>query len=129
MRVSVALLISLDVCVGSTLYKSGWQHLWTELTVDKYNHFFNTSIAVPTIESRGGSDSIAKFQYNIKLDIKAYPTFDGELTSWLKFKRSVLALAATHGLFEILDEDYEVPTQPGKDKDLFDAKNTFICSI
>ena len=43
------------------------------------------------------SNAAEKFHTNIKLDVKQYPTFGGELAQWLKFKHNVLALAATHG--------------------------------
>ena len=58
-----------------------------------------------------------------------YSTFDGELANWFKFKRGVLALAATHNLLEIFDEGYSPPQNVEQDKDLFDAKNTFVYSI
>ena len=79
--------------------------------------------------SKSRSDEVAKFQSNVKLDVKLYPTFDGELANWLKFKRGVLALAATHNLLEIFDEGYSPPQNEGQDKDLFNAKNTFVYSI
>ena len=75
------------------------------------------------------SNAAAKFQANVKLDIKQYPTFDGELAHWLKFKRNVLALAATHGLMDIFDENYTIPTGKGADLDAYQAKNQFVYSI
>ena len=87
----------------------------------------------PTMDSVGSSSPksniVSCFQSNIKLDMKTYPAFDGELGNWLKFKRSVLALAATHDLLDVFDEQFVPPTNPGQAKDLFDARNTFVYSI
>ena len=51
----------------------------------------------------------SQFTANVKLDIKQYPTFNGEIGSWRKFKSNVLAIAATHGLEDVFDTKYKVP--------------------
>lgn len=97
---------------------------WTELTADNFDQFLKTSVEGTSSELYGGTDEVAKFQFSIKLDLKAYPTFDGVLTSWLRFKRSAMALVATYGLGEIFNEDFEVSTQAGRNKVLFESKKT-----
>ena len=88
---------------------------------------------VPNLGSSSGDDktasTVSKFHSSVKLDVKQYPMFDGELGHWLKFKRNVLALAATHGLLDIFSETFVVPTVKGADLDLFSAKNQFVYSI
>ena len=75
------------------------------------------------------SHAADKFHANVKLDVKQYPTFDGELSHWLKFKRNVLALAATHSLMDIFDENYIIPTGQGSNLEIYQAKNQFVYSI
>ena len=79
------------------------------------------------IEQRNGVD---KFNSSVKLDVKLYPTFDGSLGGWLKFKRGVLALASTHGLDDVFNKNFQVPAQDkGHDWDLYAAKNKFVYSM
>ena len=71
-----------------------------------------------------------RFYSNVKFDIKSYPAFDGKLENWFKFKRSVLALAATHGLENIFDDNYVPPAEnSGSDWDLYHAHNKCVYSI
>ena len=53
--------------------------------------------------------SPATFVPRVKLDVKAYPTFNGESNNWTKFKHGVLAIASTHGLDEVFEESTIVP--------------------
>ena len=75
------------------------------------------------------TNTVETFWSNVKLDIKQYPTFDGELAHWLKFKRNVLALTATHGLMDIFDKTFIIPTGKGADREVYEAKNQFVYSI
>lgn len=70
------------------------------------------------------SHAADKFHANVKLYVKQYPTFDEELSHWLKLKRNVLALAAIHGLMDIFDENYIIPTGKGTDLEVYQAKNS-----
>ena len=56
---------------------------------------------------------------NVKLDVKTYPTFNGESAQWAKFKRGVLSIASTHGLDDIFDENYIVPTKGDPNFEIF----------
>ena len=104
---------------------------WKNLDVAEFEQFLLE--VAPTMDSDSSyspkSNDVSRFQSNVKLDVKTYPAFDGELGNWLKFKRSVLALAATHNLLDVFNEQFSPPTNPGQAKDLYDAKNTFIYSI
>ena len=104
---------------------------WKNLQVSDFEQFLLE--VAPTMDSVSSStpksNVVSQFQSNVKLDVKSYPAFDGELGNWLKFKRGVLALAATHDLLDVFDEQFVPPTNPGQAKDLFDARNTFVYSI
>jgi hypothetical protein len=65
----------------------------------------------------------------VKLDVKAYPIFNGEPGNWTKFKRGVLALAATHGLDKIFDSKTVVPDPFDTSYMMYQEKNKFVYSI
>ena len=113
------------------LHKKDMSTSWKQLAKAQFDQFLLE--VAPTMDTEGGavpkSNDVARFQSNVKLDVKTYPAFDGELGNWLKFKRSVLALAATHNLLDVFNEQFIPPTNPGQAKDLYEAKNTFVYSI
>ena len=113
------------------LHKQDMSTDWQKVQVADFDQFLLE--VAPTLDSVGSSlpksNNVSRFQSNIKLDVKTYPAFDGELGNWLKFKRAVLALAATHNLLDVFNEQFLPPTNPGQAKDLFDAQNTFVYSI
>ena len=92
------------------LHKKNNQYRWLDLKPDDLQEFL-IDVAPNMSGSYQDSESNAadKFHANVKLDVKQYPTFDGELSHWLKFKRNVLALAATHRLMDIFNEDFIIP--------------------
>ena len=65
----------------------------------------------------------------VKVDIKQYPTFNGDNASWAKFKRGVLSIATTHNLDEIFDEKTVLPTPSDPTYTIFHEKNRFVYSI
>ncbi len=79
---------------------------WETLTPDDLIDF-REHIAPTLIEGGGkaAKSEAEKFKSNVKMDIKQYPTFNGEIEGWLKFKRNVLSIAATHDLEDILQSD------------------------
>ena len=113
------------------LHNKDMSTAWKQLTSEHFENFL-LEIA-PNLDSVGTSmpksNKVSRFHSNVKLDVKTYPAFDGELGNWLKFKRAVLALAATHDLLDVFNEQFIPPTNPGQAKQLFDAKNTFVYSI
>ena len=75
------------------LYQKQRNQVWINLNQDQFD-IFMSNIA-PTLSRHKDKSEINKFQSNIKLDVKLYPTFDGKIKEWLEFKRGVLSLAAT----------------------------------
>lgn len=71
----------------------------------------------------------APFASNVKLDVKQYPVFNGEIANWSKFKRGVLALAATHNLDDVFDIGFTVPSPNSTAYSVFQEKNKFVYSI
>ena len=69
------------------------------------------------------------FLTNVKLDIKQYPIFNGDVGTWSKFKRGVLSIASTHNLDEIFKENTIVPTPSDPNYTMFQSKNKFVYSI
>ena len=83
-----------------------------------------------TLNQTNGKSDTARFQANVKLDVKLYPTFSGKIEEWYKFKRGVLALAATHGLTNVFYVMYPVPAYNcGDDWILYKEQNTFKAYI
>ena len=81
----------------------------------------------PTPTSSGYSTS--SFMTNVKLDVKAYPVFNGENASWSKFKRGVTSMACTHNLDDVFDESYIVPQPGSPDYQLYFERNQFVFSM
>ena len=75
------------------------------------------------------SNMMSPFVTNVKLDVKQYPLFNGENTQWAKFKRGVLALAATHGLDDVFNPKFVVPDVTQMAWSIFNEKNKFVYSI
>ena len=71
----------------------------------------------------------SSFMNSVKCDIKQYPTFAGDFDKWPYFKRQVIALAATHGLEDVFDPNYNVPVIGDPDFQLFQNKNRFVYSV
>jgi len=101
---------------------------YTTMVMNDYDEFLNTlaiggSMPTPTptpvltvtsAPPQGHTiiPPVSAFASNVKLDVKTYPVFNGEINNWSRFKRGVLALAATHELNEIFDAKTVVPS-PG----------------
>ena len=71
------------------------------------------------------------FAANVKLDVKAYPVWNGELGGWAGFNRATTSLAASHKLSRVLiSPDKWVEPNPGTDDaELFTQQNTFMYSV
>src|SRR5688500_2757074 len=67
--------------------------------------------------------SASSFMTNAKLDVKAYPIFNGENASWSKFKRGVTSMACTHNLDDNFDVTYTVPKLGDSDYQLYFERN------
>lgn len=73
--------------------------------------------------------SPASFMPNVKLDVKQYPIFNGDMAAWSKFKRGVLSIASTHGLDEIFEDGTIVPAQGDSNFQFYTEKNKFVYSM
>lgn len=106
------------------LHKTHSTNNWQTLEQADFDAFM--SDIAPTLSSSGSpdpKDAASKFQSNIKLDVKLYPTFDGKVSEWLKFKRGILSIASTHGLDDIFDPSFSVPNEGnGQDWLLFPSQ-------
>jgi hypothetical protein len=115
------------------LYSKDPNRDWFTVSDQDYEQYLLNDAPAMGIKKSGGSSTseTLKFQSNVKLDVKLYPTFDGDINAWLKFKRGVLSLAATHGLEEVFDKNFIVPkvSDSGQDWLLYEAKNKFVYSI
>jgi hypothetical protein len=69
------------------------------------------------------------FMTNVKLDVKAYPIFNGENASWSNFKRCVTSMACTHNLDDVFDVSYNAPQPGDPDYQLYFERNQFVFSM
>ena len=78
-----------------------------------------------------GQSASSRFAANVKLDVKAYPTWNGELGGWAGFNRATTSLAASHKLSRVLISPAQwVEPNPGTDdEELFTQQNTFMYSV
>ena len=101
---------------------------------EKLNQQLTASNTVPSTTSTSMTpvvQSVANLAIanNVKWDIKQYPTFNGDIASWPKFKRGVISIAITHGLDDIFDEKFQVPTIGDPSYQVYQEKNKFVYSI
>ena len=87
---------------------------WKNLQVSDFEQFLLE--VAPTMDSVSSStpksNVVSHFQSSVKLDMKSYPAFDGELGNWLKFKRGVLALCPNRYVkTRFQNENYEINLQ------------------
>src|SRR6476660_6568846 len=83
-------------------------------------------IQIPPTPTQSQYLPTASFMPNVKLDVKQYSVFNGDGSSWMKFKRGVLSIASTHGLDDVFDETKAIPAVGDPDYPLFNEKNKFI---
>src|SRR5687768_8531759 len=113
---------------------------FSTLLVDDYDNYLTSkftpkatphpnTVTSQTTTTPNMSNMMSPFVTNVKLDVKQYPLFNGENTQWAKFKRGVLALAATHGLDDVFDPKYVVPDVTQLAWSIFNEKNKFVYSI
>ena len=67
--------------------------------------------------------SMSTFLTNVKLDVRAYPVFNGENATWGKFKRGVVSLASTYNLDDVFVPNFIVPSPGSLDFQLFHERN------
>ena len=79
----------------------------------------HTNVKTETVE--GGKP----IQSNVKVDIKAYPAFDGKLTKWKAFKRQFIAIAQTHSLEYLLAKSVD-SLMVDEDSEKFKKDNKFL---
>ena len=67
----------------------------------------------------------------MKLDVKAYPTWNGELGGWAGFNIATTSLAASHQLSRVLVDslNWIEPSPETDDAELFKSQNTFLYSV
>jgi len=121
---------------ASYLFLESTDQDWRSLDEFNYDAFLSEAVfransiakQVETTKPKPISSSNA-FLSNVKLDLKTFPTFDGKKEHWLKFKRSVLSIAYTHGLQGIFDFSSIPPLTTDPDYQLYQAQNTFVYSL
>jgi len=65
---------------------------------------------------------------SIKIDVRSYPEFDGNLKNWRAFKHKFTSIATLHNIGYILKEEFVPPTNPGE-LAIYETKNCFLQSI
>ena len=92
-----------------------------------------TLLQTPTVVQSGSFlimvQPVATFMPNVKLDVKHYPVYNGDGSSWIEFKRNVLSIASTHGLDDVFDQHRSLPADGDPDFSMFKQKNCFVYSI
>ena len=86
-----------------------------------------TAPTVTTVNSSVNQATSSKLP-QVKIDIRSYPEFNGKLKEWRVFKKQFISVASMHGIANIMNNDYKIPT----DQDelmIFNQKNTFLQSI
>ena len=120
----------------------GAGHSWNHLTRDDLDSYLVALAKSPSgqppppqQDNRGeehGNQPIFKNQFlsNVKLDIKHFPPFNGKRQGWLRFRRGVVSVAATHGLKDLLDPDW-IPPHPGNQAEhqLYLSKCSFLYAV
>jgi hypothetical protein len=113
---------------------------WMSLEANVFDTFVQVTIpalarkAVKSLSSVGvGGDvtatDVANFQSQIKLDVKAFCVFNGEITDWLPIKRGMVAVAASQGLSRVFQDPAYVPVPGTHDADMYAKQNTFIYNM
>ncbi len=101
---------------------------WTEMTPQDIQYYLVEILAKGTT-SQLETKMVAKFKEGVKVDVKAYPQWNGLPSTWLTFKRKVLAVANTHQLGDVFDREFVIPRDDTPARELFRAKNEFVLSI
>ena len=104
---------------------------WCDLTSDDFNKFVCTSSMSPnsakTQQGTKTTKSTDSFKATIKKSPSDYKAFK-EDKHWATYRRALLAKAAAHGIKEVFDPNYTIPSS-GEERDLYEVKNTFAFSI
>ena len=101
---------------------------WQYLTSEDLEHYM-ADIMIAGKADMTQTKQLARFTEGVKLDVKAYPVWNGSPTTWLTFKRKVLAVAQTHQLSEVFDPEYVKPTVGTPARELYNAKNEFVYAM
>ena len=102
---------------------------FSKLHDDIRAHHADLALATtPTIPSVSSSHSSAaeNFAKGIKLDPKAYPELDVK-TKFQEWKRTFKAVAASHGLSNVIDFNYVANTMD--EKDLFESQQLWLYNV
>ena len=83
-----------------------WVDEFTEDVWESYmlEHDDNSTLGVTSVKQDTGNEKKTTVS-NVKVDIKAYPTFSGKINEWKAFKREFTAIARTHKLRYLLEKD------------------------
>jgi len=87
------------------------------------------SLSTPGVGSDITASDVANFQSQIKLDVKSFRVFNGEITDWLPIKRGMVAVAASQGLSRVFQDPAHVPVPGTHDADMYSKQNTFIYNM
>ena len=64
----------------------------------------------------------------VKIDVKSYPEFDGQLKNWKSFKQKFKSVASMHKIGYLLTKSCKAPTDP-EELNKFQQQNQFLQSI
>ena len=75
------------------------------------------------------SEALTLFNKSLTLNVSQFPEFKGILENWLFFKRKFLAMADTHGLGVIFQEEEETFIPGSQAARLYKKKCQFVYSV
>ena len=79
--------------------------------------------------SNEDSEALTLFNKSLTLNVSQFPEFKGVLENWLFFKRKFLAMADTHGLGVIFQEEEETFIPGSQAARLYRKKYQFVYSV
>ena len=129
-----------DIC-NQSLESHVADDYWFSTTKQEFTEFRRTrapALTNPTSTSQFsnpvqdgvvGAADVIQFRNSIKKEVSQYPEFKGSLEGWLPFKRKLRAIAATHGIERIVQDNIVQPIKDSQDYRLYEQQNTFLYSV
>ena len=84
---------------------------------------------IPTPQPSMSVNNTTNFLTNVKIDIKSYPVFEGQVKDWKKYKRQFTSVATIHGISYLMETSYEMPLPTDSIYGKVLSENTFLYSV
>ena len=111
---------------------------WWDATNEDFDEFRRTKVPMMSRSdmnmkgstgSNKDSEALTLFNKSLTLNVSQFPEFKGVLENWLFFKRKFLAIADTHGLGVIFQEQEETCIPGSQAARLYEKKCQFVYSV